>query len=153
YILTLPEKGDAQRGAKLFAKSCAACHKLGDVGQAVGPDLASVGDKSVNGILVAILDPNRSVEARYVNYLGVTRDGRQLAGMIATETGTSVTLVGIDGKAHSLLRSDIDELSSTGKSMMPEGLEKDLPPKEMADLITFVRAGAGAPRRKTFPGN
>ncbi len=139
YILTLPEKADPQRGAKLFAKTCAACHKLGNVGQNVGPDLASVGDKSIQGLLVAILDPNRTVEARYVNYLAVTKDGRTLTGVIATETSTSVTLVGIDGKSHSLLRTDIDELSSTGKSMMPEGLEKDLPPQEMADLLAFVR--------------
>jgi putative membrane-bound dehydrogenase-like protein len=150
YILTLPEKADPQRGAKLFAKTCAVCHKLGDVGQAVGPDLASVGDKSIQGLLVAILDPNRTVEARYVNYLAVTKDGRTLSGMIATETSTSVTLVGVDGKSHSLLRNEIDELTSTGKSVMPEGLEKDLPPQEMADLLAFVRAGL-APRR--LPGN
>jgi putative membrane-bound dehydrogenase-like protein len=153
YILTLPEKADAKLGAKLFAKVCAACHKLGDVGQQVGPELASVGDKSVNGLLVAILDPNRAVEARYVNYLAVTKDGRQLTGLIASETSTSVTLISADGKSHALLRTDIDELTSTGKSMMPEGLEKDLPPKEMADLIAFVRGSLPVPQRKAFPGN
>ena len=119
---------------------CAACHKIGDVGQQVGPDLLSVGDKSVTGLIVAILDPNRSVEARYVDYRAVTKDGRTLTGMIATETSTSVTLVGVDGKSHALLRTDIEELTSTGKSVMPEGLEKDLPPQEMADLIAFLRA-------------
>jgi putative membrane-bound dehydrogenase-like protein len=139
YILTLPEKADAQRGAKLFAKTCAACHKVGDIGQPVGPDLASVGDKSIQGLLVAILDPNRTVEARYVNYLAITKDGRTLTGMISTETSTSVTLVGADGKAHNLLRNEIDELTSTGKSVMPEGLERDLPPQAMADLLAFVR--------------
>jgi len=144
YIITLPEKGDPQRGAKLFAKTCAACHKLGEVGQQIGPDLASVADKSINGLLVAILDPNRAVEARYVNYLAITKDGRTLNGMIASETSTSVMLVGVDGKSHALLRNQIDELTSTGKSMMPEGLEKDLPPQEMADLIAFLRANLPA---------
>jgi putative heme-binding domain-containing protein len=157
YILTLPEKADPARGAKLFAKTCAACHKLGEVGQQVGPDLASVADKSVNGLLVAILDPNRAVEARYVDYRAVTRDGRTLTGMIATETSTSVTLVGADGKSHALLRTDIEELTSTGKSMMPEGLEKDLPPQEMADLIAFLRGSLPAPKGKTgaavWPGD
>ncbi len=151
YILTLPEKADPRRGAKLFAKTCAACHKVGAVGQQVGPDLASVGDKTVQGLITAILDPNRNVEARYVNYLAVTKDGRTLTGMIATETSTSVTLVGADGKSHSLLRNDIDELTSTGKSLMPEGLEKDLPPREMADLIAFVRAGWATVQRKDAP--
>jgi putative heme-binding domain-containing protein len=153
YILTLPEKADVARGAKLFAKTCAACHKLGDVGQQVGPDLASVADKSVQGLLVAILDPNRAVEARYVNYLAITKDGRTLNGMIASETSTSVTLVGVDGKSHALLRNQIEELTSTGKSMMPEGLEKDLPLQEMADLIAFVRGNLPAPKAKVVPGN
>jgi putative membrane-bound dehydrogenase-like protein len=149
YILTLPEKGDVQRGAKLFVKTCAACHKAGDVGQQVGPDLASVGDKTVQGLIVAILDPNRNVEARYVNYIAVTKDGRTLNGMIATETSISVTLIAADGKSHSLLRNDIDELTSTGKSLMPDGLEKDLPPQEMADVIAFVRASwTAAPQKK-----
>ena len=151
YILTLPEKADAGRGAKLFAKSCAVCHKLGDAGQQVGPDLASVGDKSIQGLLVAILDPNRTVEARYVNYLAITKDGRTLNGMIASETSTSVTLVGVDGKSHALLRNQIDELTSTGKSMMPEGLEKDLPPQEMADLLAFIRASLPTPKGKGSP--
>ncbi len=153
YLLTLPEKADPEAGAKVFAKVCAACHKLGEVGQAVGPDLASVGDRSVQGLLVAILDPNRAVEPRYVNYLAVTRDGRTLSGMIAGETSTSVTLIAADGKSHNLLRGEIEELTSTGKSLMPEGLEKDLPPQPMADLIAFVRARLPAAPRKTFPGN
>jgi putative membrane-bound dehydrogenase-like protein len=86
YFLTLPDKTDAQRGAQLFAKNCAACHKLGEVGQQVGPDLASVGDKSVQGLLIAILDPNRNVEAKYVNYLAVTQDASRSSASTASRT-------------------------------------------------------------------
>lgn len=153
YQLQMPEKGDATRGAKLFAKSCATCHKLGDAGQNVGPDLASVGDKSVVGLLTAILDPNRALEARYVNYAASTKAGKLYNGIIAAETSTSITLVGPDGKSHQLLRNEIDELSSTGQSLMPEGLEKDLNPKEMADLIEYVRSSLPAQKRREFPGN
>ena len=52
-------EGDAGRGAAVFAKACATCHQFAGVGHAVGPDLASVGDKSPEGLLVSILDPNR----------------------------------------------------------------------------------------------
>jgi len=61
--------GDAGRGQKAFAKTCSVCHKLGGVGNDVGPDLASLNDKSTDYLLVAILDPNRAVEARYVSYV------------------------------------------------------------------------------------
>jgi putative heme-binding domain-containing protein len=153
YRAVLTIKGDAQHGAKVFAKSCAGCHQLGGVGQQVGPDLGSVADKSSDGLLLAILDPNRAVEARYINYTAVTKAGRTYSGLIASETGTSLTLVGVDGKSETVLRTDLDELFSSGKSAMPEGLEKDVPLKDMADLIAFVQGQVPAPKRKVFTGN
>jgi putative membrane-bound dehydrogenase-like protein len=138
----LKMKGDVERGAKVFAQTCAACHEYKGMGSPVGPDLASVKDKSPEALLVAILDPNRAVEARYVNYVAVTKTGQTLTGLIASETSTSITLGGPDGKKYELLRSNIDELTSTGKSLMPEGLEKDLPSQALADVIAYVRSQA-----------
>jgi putative heme-binding domain-containing protein len=151
YQISLPPQGDAARGSKHFAKHCAACHQLGGIGQQVGPELASVGDKSPEGLLSAILDPNRAVEARYVNYLASTTSGVTVSGLLQGETSTTITLVAADGKKHDLLRKDIDELTSTGKSVMPEGFEKELPPADMADLIAFLRGHLAKP--KVFAGN
>jgi putative membrane-bound dehydrogenase-like protein len=150
-VLTLP--GDANRGLDVFRKTCATCHRLGDVGQQVGPDLASVGDKSPEGLLIAVLDPNRAVEARYVNYYAATRNGLTFNGVLASETGTAITLVGADGKPQVILRTDLEEFYSTGKSAMPEGLEKDLKPQDVADVIAFVRSHISQPKPKTFEGN
>jgi putative heme-binding domain-containing protein len=151
YLARVKDKGDPVRGAKIFARTCAACHKLGAIGQQVGPDLASVPDKSIGGLLNAILDPNQAVEARYVNYTAVTKNGLTLNGLLASETGTSIILVGADGKSHIVLRTDLEELSSTGKSVMPEGLEKDISPKEMADLLAFLRKSI--PAKTSFRGS
>ncbi len=151
YWITLPEKGDSAKGVKLFEKHCAACHQLAGIGQQVGPDLASVGDKSPQGLLTAILDPNKAVEARYVNYVATTKAGLTLSGLLQSETSTTISLVGADGKKHDLLRKDLDELASTGKSVMPEGFEKEIPPAAMADLIAFLRGNLAKP--KSFPGN
>jgi putative heme-binding domain-containing protein len=145
YQPALKLSGDRDRGGKVFARACATCHRLGDVGHVVGPDLASVGDKSPQGLLIAILDPNRVVEARYLNYVAVTRNGQTFVGVLAAETGNSVTLVEPDGKERVILRTALEELTSTGKSLMPDGLEKDLTPQDLADLIAFVRA-TGPPR-------
>ena len=60
--------------------------------------------------------------------------------VIANETATSVTLRRDNNADVTVLRTDIDELTSTGKSLMPEGLEKDLQPQDFADLIAFIRA-------------
>ncbi|MBX9677992.1 MAG: c-type cytochrome [Gemmataceae bacterium] len=139
YWLHQFKKVDSASGAKIFAKHCAVCHKFDGKGQDVGPDLASVKDRSPEALLVAILDPNRAVEARYLNYVAVTKSGKTLTGILAQETGNSITLVAADGKRHDLLRTDLESLASTGKSLMPEGMEKELPPRDFADLIEYLR--------------
>ncbi|HMJ67200.1 MAG TPA: PVC-type heme-binding CxxCH protein [Candidatus Binatia bacterium] len=132
--------GNAQNGAALFRQHCASCHNLRGEGTALGPDLATLTDKSVESLLVAILDPNQSVETPFVNYNVVTRDGRELSGIIASESGTSVTLRAAGGMEYVLLRDDIKEITSSGLSLMPEGLEQALNPQQMADLIQYVLA-------------
>ncbi len=138
YASALSLPGNAERGQQLFRTHCAACHALGGVGGQVGPNLDSLTDRSAPAMLEAIFDPNRSVEARYMSYAAITSDGRVRTGRIDVETGSSITLVRADGKAEVLLRHEIDELRATGKSLMPEGLEKDLSPQDVADLLALV---------------
>jgi hypothetical protein len=71
--------------------------------------------------------------------------------MITEETGNSIKLVGADGKEQVILRTDLEEMRSTGKSLMPEGVEKDLKLQDVADVIAFIRSIALPPKR--FPGN
>src|SRR5262249_18346438 len=153
YRPALKLAGDAGRGQAVFKRTCAACHKLGGIGQEVGPDLAALRDKSGEALLIAILDPNQAVEARYISYLATTKNGLTYTGLLASETGNSITLIGADGKKHDILRSELEDLVSTGKSTMPEGLEKDINLKEMGDLLAFLRAHAPQPKRKVFEGN
>jgi putative heme-binding domain-containing protein len=145
--------GKPENGSKLFAKNCANCHKLGAAGSDVGPDLSGLADKPIDYLLTAILDPNRAVEARYISYVADTKAGLRLTGIIASESGNRLTLVGTDGKPQSVLRSDLESLSSTGKSLMPEGLETDLPPQAMADLLAHIQSNAAPRKPRTFVGN
>jgi putative membrane-bound dehydrogenase-like protein len=153
YRPALALRGESVRGGKIFAKTCASCHQLGGVGQQVGPDLGSLADKSGEALLTAILDPNAAVEARYISYSATTKNGLTYSGLLAGESGNSITLVGPDGKTHVILRGDLDELFSSGKSVMPEGLEKDLQQQDLADLIAFIRANTPVAKRKVFEGN
>jgi putative heme-binding domain-containing protein len=143
--------GDAAHGKEVFAKKCSQCHKLDGVGHDVGPNLASLTDRSAQAMLVAVLDPNRAVEAKFIEYQAVTNDGRQHRGILSAETSTSLTLVGPEAKQETLLRSELDELKSSGLSLMPVGVEKELPPQALADVIAYL--GGFRPPHKTFPGN
>lgn len=138
YKPTLSLAGDATRGAELFKKQCSSCHKLGGVGHELGPNLAAMKNRGAGAILVNVLDPNREVNPQFVTYAVVTKDGRALSGMIAAETATSITLQRADNQQDTVLRIDIEELRSTGLSLMPEGLEKQLNPQQLADVIEFI---------------
>ena len=145
------EEGNVEQGKTIFAKRCSACHRLEGQGHAVGPDLAASANKPRESLLISILDPNRAIEDRYMEFQVFADDGRSLTGMISAETGTSITLLGQEGKTTTLLRNQIETLRSTGKSLMPEGLEKDLSPQDANDLISYLRRHAAPP--KQFAGN
>lgn len=144
-------KGNTDVGHQIFVKRCAVCHQLNKEGKPIGPDLSALTDKSQRALLTAILDPNRAIESKYVSYLAVTVNGLTYNGLLAAESGESITLIQNDGKSKTLLRADLDELLSTGKSLMPEGLEKEMTHQGMADVIAYLNA-TELPR-KTFDGN
>lgn len=144
---------DAKLGQVVFAKRCAACHRLGAVGHDVGPNLATVANKTAEFLLTEILDPNRNVDSRYLQYVAVGADGRTHTGLLASESATSVTLKGQEARSVELLRSDLDEFRGTGKSIMPEGFERDVNVDEMRQLLAYLRETAAAIPAKKFPGN
>jgi putative heme-binding domain-containing protein len=140
YRDALGIQGDAAHGRQVFRTVCATCHRLENHGNEIGKDLAAVRDQSPEAILIHVLEPNREVDPKYVNYLIHTADGRIVSGMIDSETATSLTLRRAENATDAILRKDIDELRSTGMSIMPEGLEKQIDLQSMADLIAYLRA-------------
>ena len=149
YRTALKLQTDPDRGAKVFEAKCATCHRVSGQGRGydVGPDLDGVQSRSSEELLVNILDPNAQVQSNYTNYRLDTIEGRILTGIIARETPITVTLQRAEGVEDVVLRSSINELTSMGLSLMPEGLEKDIGLQEMADLISFLRS-----TRKASPG-
>ena len=139
YSSVLQTRGDAARGVKVFERECKTCHKIGDRGFALGPDLTGSPSSDPAALLANILDPNANVLPAYVQYMVVDHNGRTFNGIIASETATSLTLRRGDGAEDIILRSQIAEISSTGLSLMPEGIEKTTPKPDMADLIAFLR--------------
>jgi putative membrane-bound dehydrogenase-like protein len=130
--------GDPGRGRRVFTEQCAKCHRHGTEGGKVGPDLTGMSSQPRQELLVHILDPSRSVEGNYVQYTVATREGRVLSGLLSGESRTTVELVDADGKSQVLIREDIEDLTASKKSIMPEGFEKQIPPAELADLLAFL---------------
>jgi putative membrane-bound dehydrogenase-like protein len=139
YLPALQLKADAAHGQTVFAKVCSTCHKLGDVGHEVGPDLhAALGNKTKDALIIDILDPNREVDPRFVNYQVTTKAGRMVTGLLAVETPASVTLRRADKAEDTILRAQIETMSATRQSLMPEELEKQLTKQDLADVIAYL---------------
>jgi putative membrane-bound dehydrogenase-like protein len=130
--------GSAGAGQAVFTKHCANCHTIRGEGAAVGPDLTGMSVLGKEELLVHILDPSRDVEGNYHSYTVVLTDGRVMSGMLAGESATSIELLDDKAQRQQILRSDIDELSRSGKSVMPEGFEKQLSCTELGDLLEFL---------------
>jgi putative heme-binding domain-containing protein len=134
----LKMKGDAARGKAVFKRECATCHRLEDVGFELGLPLTSVQNKGREFMLLNILDPNLQVLPEYVNYVALTTEGRSVTGMIVSETASSITLRRAEGQSDTVLRTNLEELQSTGLSIMPEGLETKLSKQDLADVIEYL---------------
>ncbi|WP_158265375.1 PVC-type heme-binding CxxCH protein [Blastopirellula marina] len=138
YQKSLSLKGDSPKGKSVFEKNCASCHQLDGIGHAIGPNLAAMKNRGPDAILANVLNPNAEVNPQFMNYICQTADGRVVSGMIAAETSNSITFVKGDNKTETVLRIDIDQLRSTGVSLMPEGLEKTIDQQAMADLLSYL---------------
>jgi putative membrane-bound dehydrogenase-like protein len=139
YRSALELKADGEHGKKVFAKTCASCHKLEGVGVQVGAELLSaLRNKSAEQLLIDVLDPSREVDPRYLSYEVVTRRGLVKTGIIAAETSSSLTLRRGEGAEDVILRSQIESVVSSGKSLMPEGMEAQLSKQDVANLIAYL---------------
>jgi putative membrane-bound dehydrogenase-like protein len=140
------KQGDPQAGARLFAKHCQTCHQTQTGGHRVGPELAGLGNRPSDALLEDILDPSKIVTPDFRNFVLVTKDGRIFSGLLAAESAASVTLRRAEGMEDTILRTQIEDFRTTGKSLMPDGLEQSLSPRDVADLLLFLRGASTAPR-------
>ncbi len=140
-------KGDSNRGQVLFVKQCAACHRWQGQGVELGPNLETIRDWDADRILLNLFDPHREVTGQYLSYSVLLKDGRTLTGMIAEETATSLTIKQKDLTPQIILHSEIEQVSTSGLSLMPSGMEEVLSLQDTADILELLR-GRGIPSER-----
>ena len=141
YQASLSLQGDRGRGKMLFKKNCSACHQLEGVGTPVGAELNGVRNQGAATLLLNVLDPNRAVKPKFLNYVVQTRDGRVLSGLVRGESANTITVRQPDGKEITVQRVEIEAMRGTRLSFMPEGLEKQFDFQAMADLLEYLVPG------------
>ena len=135
-------KGDAEKGKALFlaaANKCIDCHKHGNTGKEIGPDLTAIGkERSRDELLESILLPSRRVEPKYQAYTVQCTDGRAVVGVLVKKDAKETVIRDATGKDHTFPAADIDKFTPARDSIMPAGLLADLTPQQAADLLEFL---------------
>jgi putative heme-binding domain-containing protein len=131
-------KGDAVKGQQVFKGFCAQCHKIHGEGKDVGPDITSNGRATFEQLLSNVFDPSLVIGAGYQATTVTTKRGRTLTGLLAEDAPQRVVLKQQGGEVVTIARDDVDEVNLLKISLMPEGIEKQLKPQEIADLFAFL---------------
>jgi putative membrane-bound dehydrogenase-like protein len=145
-LLPLVSKGDERRGHAVYysAKAaCSACHRLGHAGGTIGPELTHIGEtRTERDLLESILYPSLSFVRSFEPVLIVTVNGRTINGAIQDETAEEyVLVVGTDQEVR-VPRDEVEEMLPSTVSIMPAGLDSQLTPQELADLVAFLKKTA-----------
>ena len=135
---TIEKTGEVANGKAVFKKTCAKCHTHSGEGTKIGPDLTGMAVHPKHELVIHILDPSRSVEGNFRIYTVQTDDGKVFNGLLSSESKTAIELIDSEAKKHTILRENIEELTASKKSLMPEGVEKLHTPIELRDLLEFL---------------
>jgi putative heme-binding domain-containing protein len=126
-------------GRALFKTHCATCHRLDREGVAVGPDLLGIRNQPKEAILLHVLVPNYEIMPGFTGYQIEITDGRELSGLILSETAGSITLRQAQGLEETIPRTSIKSLTASQLSLMPDGVEQNMTRQELADLIAYLK--------------
>ncbi|HEX5176717.1 MAG TPA: hypothetical protein VFV83_06805, partial [Chthoniobacteraceae bacterium] len=146
--------GDPQRGEIVFRSLCAQCHTIYGNGGKVGPDITSDGRASFDQLLSNVFDPSLVIGPAYQVTTVVTKDGRNLTGLIAEDNEQRVVIRLPGGGDEVVPRNRVKYSRASKLSMMPEGLEAALDKKDLADLFAFLALDKppSDPQAKLIPG-
>jgi quinoprotein glucose dehydrogenase len=136
------EGGDARRGRQLFLErsqlSCVRCHKVGETGGDVGPELTKIAaDKKREYLLEALVAPSKTIAKNFETVVILDIDGVQHTGIVKQEDDKQLTLMTPEAKLITLAKNKI-EARKPGKSSMPEDLLKYVSKSELRDLVEFL---------------
>jgi len=129
----------ADHGREVFRQLCATCHRLDREGVAVGPDLLDIRNQPKEIILFHIVAPDAEISPAFTAYACETKGGRGFAGILASETSSSITLRQPGGAEETVLRSDMKALHALPNSLMPSGLDSAMSQQDLANLLAFLK--------------
>jgi putative heme-binding domain-containing protein len=136
--------GNTERGRLVFfgnKAGCGACHRVGDQGANVGPDLTKVGAvRAGRDILESVVLPSASFAQGYDHYVVQTNSGEVYAGIIPQPGADVLEVRDSAGNVTRLHKTQVKRLKRQDVSLMPEGLPAAMSREEFGDLLAFLQS-------------
>jgi putative heme-binding domain-containing protein len=133
---------DPEHGAKVFEKTCMACHQVRGQGARVGPQLDGIGSRGVDRLLEDILDPSRNVDQAFRTTQLALTDGRVVTGLLLREEGEVLVLADSQGKEVRISRNQVEDRSLVQLSPMPANFVDQVAEADLHDLLAYLLATA-----------
>ncbi len=134
--------GDAKKGEVLFFNKelkCATCHKVGDKGTALGPDLTTIGKTRTRAeLLDSLLNPSARVEPQYAAYNVRTKDEKTYTGIVVKRSEKELILRDAENKEVRIEGETVESVRPSRLSLMPDGQLSGLTVHDAADLLEFL---------------
>ena len=114
---------------------------MGCLGGRVGPDLTSIGQiRTERDLLESIVYPSASFVRSFEPYIIRTKSDDEYNGVLRHDAPDEILLATGPTTEVRIARSDIVEMRPGTVSVMPAGLDQQLSPQELADLVAFLKA-------------
>jgi putative membrane-bound dehydrogenase-like protein len=139
YRVALNQKRDLKRGHELFLHACASCHRIGNEGQGIAPDLIGQLGMGDEALLQDVLMPNVRIRPGFETAIVELNDGETVVGILKEEGPTSVTVALPNLANQTILRKDIALVRRVNESLMPS-FAGTLKPDEVADVLAWLRS-------------
>ncbi|MBV8487478.1 MAG: c-type cytochrome, partial [Planctomycetaceae bacterium] len=146
--------GDPKQGELLFHSDqtrCSQCHRVGDRGGTIGPDLTNIAAKGKEHIYRSIAAPSDEILPEYRPFTVALHDGRVLAGIVRAQQSDEITVTDTSAKTTTLRRDAIEHIRPSGTSIMPVGLTGVLGNTGLRDLIAYLTAKGAAGGKPNGP--
>lgn len=143
-VLAAMKSADVERGRELFLHpkgvGCVKCHQMEGLGSKYAPDLSDIGSRvrKAEILIQSILEPSAVITEGFAQQKVATIQGRLFSGAVLEETGRTLKLVDMQGKATTILKKDIEDRKGTTLSPMPDGFEKMMSAQQIADIVAWL---------------
>ena len=132
------EPPSVESGRKVFAQHCSACHKIGEEGGTIGPNLDGVGEWGARALAEKVLDPNRNISEAFRNYTIKLKDGKVMTALYRRDEGKVIIFANSSGEEFSIPKNEIAERKPSKYTLMPDHFGNVLSQEDFNALLTYL---------------